>query len=109
MNHLTGRFVHYRLTAEDVEEIDKELPQRDDTGRYLRSPVVEGDTYPALVVAAVADTLSLQVFLDGACTFWAPGRTIGGGPGECAWAAKSHLAGVDVKQKDREPEGKESK
>ncbi len=109
MNHLTARFVHYRLTAEDAAEIEAEVPQRNPTtGRYNRNPVAEGDVYPALVVAAVGDAFNLQVFLDGACTWWAPGRAIGGGPGECVWAAKSHLAGVDkpAKPKDSEPEVK---
>lgn len=72
-----GTQVLYRLSAGDVAEIDRTIPQRGDRGQYLRNPVSEGQVLPARVTATfgAATTANLAVQLDGCGTYWATSRT----------------------------------
>lgn len=81
-----GRIVHYTLNGYDVGAIDRLYPRVDDTGRWLRNAVAEGQVYPALVVRAFGGSAAnLQVFLDGDATYWATSRVEGEGPARWSW------------------------
>ena len=68
-----GRIVCYRLSAEDVVAI-----KGNRTVRPTGNVVNEGEVYPAMIVRTWGNTegsrCQLQVFLDGADTFWATSR-----------------------------------
>lgn len=68
--------------------INNQIPQSD----TLRNSVQPGDVYPAMVVRVfdpTVTTANLQVFLDGAATYWATSRTEGEGAGCWAWPPRS--------------------
>lgn len=86
-----GRIVHYMLTAQDAEQINR----RRTTGRniadriqaekwplgaqaHIGNQAAEGDVYPAMIVRVFqpsdVGTSNLQVFLDGNDIFWATSR-----------------------------------
>lgn|SRR5512142_982103 len=92
-----GTTVHYRLSTYDVGVIDKEIPQRDGDGRYLRNPVSAGSLYPAQVVAAWGGTTcNLVVQLDGGSRYWATSRQCGDGDGLWSWPDRGAPALGDV-------------
>ena len=74
-----GRIVLYRLSAEDVVAI-----KGNRTVRPTGNAVNEGEIYPAMIVRTWGNTegscCQLQVFLDGADTYWATSRREGQGP-----------------------------
>jgi hypothetical protein len=78
-----GRIVHYRLSAGDVEAIRVNrtyLP-----GRFGRgNDAHPGDVYPAIVVRVdhMAETVNLQVLLDGPDTHWVTSARQGHGEKE---------------------------
>lgn len=106
-----GRIVHYTLTAEDAEAINRRrsdfraFTQKHQTlgsghtvpegelGRsghvgHIGNETREGEVCPAMVVRVFApETVyaNLKVFLDGNDTYWAGSRTEGEGPGHWAW------------------------
>lgn len=85
-----GRIVHYVLSADDVDAIDRLMPIVVDGQRQPRNPVAVGDMYPAMVVKVFgAPYANLQVFLDGACTYWATSRGEGDQPATWSWPARS--------------------
>lgn len=67
-----GRVVHYRLSEQDIELIAE---HRRETGEQGNT-AYPGDVYPAFVVRAFGDTLSvnLRVMLDGPDTLWVTSR-----------------------------------
>jgi hypothetical protein len=83
-----GRIVHYTLNEGDVEAIDRLTPIVVDGQRQERNPVAAGHVYPAMVVRVfdpTVTTANLQVFLDGALTYWTTSRTEGDGAGHWTW------------------------
>lgn len=87
MHPSVGRIVHYKLSAGDVAEIDRQHPMYNADGvRAQRNPVSEGDVCAALVVRVFdAGYSNLQVFLDGAVRYWATSRQEGDGTGQWSW------------------------
>lgn len=79
-----GRIVHYRLSAGDATAINA-LPGPKNEAR-------EGDVYPALVVRTWGETaesaVQLQVFYDGAGSYWATSRREGDEPATWAWPVR---------------------
>jgi hypothetical protein len=71
-----GEIVHYRLSTADVADIERDIPQRDGNGQYLRNPIRKGQIYPAMVTATFGNgsTANLVVQLDGAGQYWATSR-----------------------------------
>jgi hypothetical protein len=87
-----GDFVSYTLNDGDVQAINDYLPPGP-----LRNSVHAGDVYPAMVVRVFDPTVTtsnLQVFLDGACTYWATSRVEGDQPGTWAWPPRQPGAAV---------------
>lgn len=88
MQPTIGRIVHYTLSEQDVALIDQQIPASDEN-RVYRNSVRAGDVYPAMIVQVWGDTpgssVNLQVFLDGACSWWATSRTEGDGEFHWAW------------------------
>lgn len=80
-----GRIVHYKLSAADVDLIDRNLPIS--RGLPVRNPVSEGQVLPAVVVAifGTGTTANLKVLLDGQDDYWATSRSLGENPGSWAW------------------------
>jgi hypothetical protein len=73
-----GRIVHYKLATHDAAVIN----QKTRTGNEART----GDVYPALIVRVWGGSgANLQVFLDGADTYWATSRTEGDAEGQWSW------------------------
>ena len=73
MTVTVGRIVHYRLSTQDVEQIDE---RRNAAVGQRGTGAVPGDVYPAIVVRTFGDTLAvnLRVFLDGPDTHWVTSR-----------------------------------
>jgi hypothetical protein len=102
MTHPTiGRIVHYRLSAQDAEAINR---RRDHAASHLRSQtggatqgyqahagnsVNAGEVFPMIIVRVFGEdkhaAVSGQVFLDGSDVFWATSRIEGGAPGQWTW------------------------
>lgn len=92
-----GRIIHYALSQQDAEAINRRRKDfHDSRGAAERSGFVghvgnhadEGDVCPAVVVRVWDEstiTLNLQVLLDGNDTYWATSRAEGTGPGTWAW------------------------
>lgn len=92
-----GRVVHYTVSQEDADKINK---RREDFAEHLRkypsfeptgyiahfgNTVKEGDTFTATIVRAWPTSANLQVLLDGNDTFWATSVSEGEGPRTWAW------------------------
>lgn len=111
-----GRIVHYRLTADDAEQINRrrttgaEIAARirqeivDQSGGFAKAwplgaqahignEVAEGDVFPMLVVKVWGSTptsaVNGQVFLDGNDVFWATSRSVGDQPGTFSWPTRA--------------------
>ena len=85
-----GRIVHYMLTAQDAEQINRRrttgasIAERIQADKWpvgaqahIGNPVSEGDVYPAMIIRVFPSdpgTSNLQVFLDGCDVFWATSR-----------------------------------
>ena len=99
-----GRIVHYRLSAQDVEQITRRRTSGGSIAERLRAvppawpagaqahignDVHEGDTFPMLIVRvwgpSAESAVNGQVFLDGNDVFWATSRTVGEQPGQFSW------------------------
>lgn len=92
-----GRIVHYRLTEQDANDINRRRKDfhtsrsaEDRTGfvGHVGNSAAEGDPYPAIIVRVWNEsttTCNLQVLLDGADTYWATSRAEGNKPGTWAW------------------------
>lgn len=111
-----GRIVHYRLSAQDAEQVmrrrtsGKSISDRikqqivDMDGGFAQgwpsgaqahigNDVKEGDTFPMLIVRCWGDTPSAsvngQVFLDGNDVLWATSVSVGEGPHSWSWPGRS--------------------
>lgn len=99
-----GRIVHYRVTAEDAEQINRRrttgpeiasriaaTPREWPPGAqaHIGNRVEEGVTFPAMIVRTwgsdETSAVQLQVFLDGDDTFWATSVVVGEGPRTFSW------------------------
>jgi hypothetical protein len=93
-----GRIVHYTLSAQDAEAINRRRTdaQREGAGNsgkivHVGNHASEGDLYPAMVVRSFGGpSVNLQVWLDGNDTYWATSRSEGEPhtPGKWAWPAR---------------------
>lgn len=80
MTPTIGRIVHYMLSALDAAAIN--------SGAGRKNQANEGDVYPAMIVRVWGEggsSVQLQVFYDGAGSYWATSRSEGEGPGTWAW------------------------
>ena len=95
-----GRIVHYRLTAEDAEKInrrrtdaqanmDRHREHKTGAQVHVGNVVVEGHCFPMMIVQVWGNTeesaVNGQVMLDGNDLFWATSRCVGEGPGTFSW------------------------
>ncbi len=95
-----GRIVHYTLTAQDAEQVNKrrkdaqenlEKIREDSIGYVLHvgNTATEGDVYPMLIVRCWGTTpessVNGQVFLDGTDTLWV--TSVGQGDQPRQWHA----------------------
>ncbi len=106
-----GRIVHYRLSADDVTQINrrrttgKSIADRMQYGgdpilkawpagaqAHIGNEAAEGDTYPMLIVRCWGDTetsaVNGQVFLDGNDVLWATSVCAGEGPRTFSWPSR---------------------
>lgn len=93
MKPTIGRIVHYRLTAQDADSINRRrqdaqgnLAANDGAVRHVGNSVY-ADQLAAMIVTAVdgGSMINGQVLLDGNGAFWATSRIEGTGPGEWSW------------------------
>ena len=101
MTPTIGRIVHYRLSSQDAEAINR---RRDHAAAHLRSKtggahegyqahagnsVNSGEAFPMIIVRTFGEgeraAVSGQVFLDGSDVFWATSLIEGGAPGQWTW------------------------
>ena len=104
MKPTAGRIVHYKLSAQDAQDINR---RRDDFEAYIRAyprpdgagragatghvghygnRVAEDDILPAMIVKTLGvTTVNLQVYLDGNDIFWATSRQEGENPSFWSW------------------------
>lgn len=77
-----GDWVLYTLSDSDVSMV---VAKRADTPGINYNPAIQGQEYPALIVAIYGTKANLQVFLDGEDTVWIPQRmeNTGGGAEGC--------------------------
>lgn len=100
-----GRIVHYRLSAQDAEQImrrrtsGKAIADRIPEGRWpvgaqahIGNSVEEGDVFPMLISRIWGDTpesaVNGQVFLDGNDVLWVTSTTFGDGPSRFSWPTR---------------------
>lgn len=95
-----GRIVHYTLTAENAEKINRRrhharqhLPQHITNSNGVQIHVgydaKEGQVLPMVIVRVNGDTdaasVNGQVFMDGNDLFWVTSIELGEGPGKFSW------------------------
>lgn len=95
-----GRIVHYRLTEQDAEAINKRrldfsryrlTESYTDTGyqAHYGNVAAAGDVYPAGIVrvwgTGETAACNLRVWLDGTDDLWALSRVQGDGDGQWSW------------------------
>ena len=95
MKPTIGRIVHYTLSAQDAEQINKRRKDAQQSGSALRNDgsqihfgnnVSDGETYPMIITRVWSDTaVNGSVLLDGNDTFWATSVSEGEGPRHYAW------------------------
>lgn len=91
MKPTKGRIINYRLSGDDVKEIDVKRRVTNQHG----NPVSAGDTVPAIITAVFENEfgpevygLNLKLFLDGEDTHWVTSRKEGSETGEWSWPAR---------------------
>lgn len=99
-----GRIVHYRLSAQDAEAINRRRADarehRDQhTGNatgvviHVGNSVEEGETYPTMITRVWGSTpesaVNGQVMLDGNDLYWVTSVACGEGPGTFSWPVRS--------------------
>lgn len=92
-----GRVVHYKLSEQDVDAINRRrrdfaAAQSGNTGfvGHVGNTVRAGNVFPAFVVATFGGTAAnLHVFLDGNDTYWATSREDGAEPGQWSWPTRA--------------------
>jgi len=94
-----GRIVHYRLNADDADQINRRRIGRRPTANDVAWPqgavahvgnmVHENDVFP-MIITRVWDTdhINGQVFLDGNDLYWATSRKFGDQPGTFCWPTR---------------------
>lgn len=92
-----GRIVHYRLTEQDANDINRRRKDHHEICRsgdrsgfvgHVGNRVAEGDLFPAVIVRVWDEstvTCNLQVLLDGTDTYWATSRAEGTEAGRWTW------------------------
>lgn len=91
-----GRIVHYTLTQEDADQVDRRRADfvaspRPHSGHQAHVGNVPGvgDVYPAMTVRVdrtwSPPSVNLQVFLDGNDVLWKTSIPEGDGPGHWCW------------------------
>lgn len=106
-----GRIVHYCLTAEDAEQINR---RRQDAQSNMYEHQVNkkgvmvhvgnmaqlGQVLPMIVVRinGPGDYINGQVFLDGNDLFWARSASQGTGPGTWRWPPREKLTSPPEKE-----------
>ena len=100
MTPTVGRIVHYKLTAQDAEQVNRRRKDADANRQnhsdaalgyvaHIGNPAFEGDVYPMLIVRVWGTTpessVNGQVFLDGNDVLWATSVAVGEGPRTFAW------------------------
>lgn len=90
MQPTLGRIVHYTLTQDDANTINRRRSGRATRERVdvhtLGNFAEAGQTFPGVVVrASGGTTVNLQLMLDGADGLWLTSRTEGTKPGTWAW------------------------
>ncbi|MFJ8349000.1 hypothetical protein ACIQ9J_22090 [Streptomyces sp. NPDC094153] len=96
-----GRIVHYRLSEQDADAINRRRVDFQQSGvAHQRTGVVghvgnhaeAGETFPAVIVRVWEEptvTVNLRVLLDGNDTLWATSRAEGSEPGAWAWPPRA--------------------
>lgn len=107
-----GRIVHYRLSADDVVQINRRRTTRKsiaDRMKYGDDPLMkawpagaqahigndvkEGDVFPMLIVRvwgpSAESTVNGQVFLDGSDVYWTTSVSVGEGPRTFSWPTRT--------------------
>ena len=95
MSPTIGRTVHYRLSAQDAEAINRRrhhseanMPQHREIGVqvHVGNTVREGDVCAMVVTQVWADSrVNGQCILDGTDTYWATSVGLGDVPGTWCW------------------------
>lgn len=96
MQPTIGRVVHYVLTEDDANTINRrrsgcatrERVKVETLGNWAEA----GDTYPATIVRVwnpTSTACNLQVLLDGADGAWVTSRIEGTGPGTWSWPPRA--------------------
>jgi hypothetical protein len=92
-----GRLVHYRLSEQEAEAVNRRRKDFHDSRSadertgfvgHVGNWAAEGDMFPAMVVRVWDEstvTVNLQVFLDGNDVHWATSSAEGNEPGTWAW------------------------
>ncbi len=87
----TGRIVHYKLTGEDADQINRRRTSHtaikaqenwpEGAQAHIGNHAHQGDVFAAMIVKtwgiAEGSCANLQVFLDGNDTYWATSRSEG--------------------------------
>ncbi|GAA1977318.1 hypothetical protein [Kitasatospora viridis] len=88
-----GRVVHYQLTQQDANTINRRRAARATRERItldeLGNRAEAGQTLPAAVVRTSPVGCNLQVLLDGSDTHWATSRREGNTPGTWSWPPRA--------------------
>jgi len=108
-----GRIVHYRLSEQDAQDINRRrkdflifcifcrsrpeeagtFPGASGHVGHVGNSVAEGDVFPAMIVNTWGSTtVNLQVHLDGNDNYWATSRKEGGNPGQWSWPQRDLLS-----------------
>lgn len=92
-----GQIVHYTLSEQDAEQINRRrgdytvVATQESGGEtgfqaHVGNYVIAGEVYPAVVVRVFGEQgVNLQVFLDGNDSYWATSRSEGEGPNTWSW------------------------
>lgn len=105
-----GRIVHYRLTQQDIHQIQQMKAQfrKVDGLDYLTqgsSDIRQGEVFPAIVVNAFGrDQANLQVFVDGPVPLWVTSKNSGDSEGQWQWPQYSEAGMQGSSQKAGEKE-----
>lgn len=99
-----GRIVHYRLSADQAEDINRRRKHaRDHMAEHhtnangaqvhVGNEVREGEAYPMIITQVWGQdensAVNGQVFLDGNDLFWAKSVSVGEGPGTWSWPTRA--------------------
>jgi hypothetical protein len=100
MKPTIGRIVHYKISEDDAETINRRRQRSANAPKsewgfqaHVGNPAEAGQVFPASIVQIFGDTtesaVNLQVTLDGNDTYWATSRTAGDGDGQWSWPPRA--------------------